>query len=342
MLKLTHKSKIALLFFIGINLFFINSSKAQISISTIQEFNNLLNDAVFIAGNYVDPGSDAAVYQTSGSWMSTPKKKNLWSTTLELHFNFFNIPDSQRSFLFSDSDLTFFKIKDAESAYSPTVLGNDERVTIFGYLNKKEVVINTPAGVDMEVAAYPYLQGSVGLIEGSELVVRYSPKISIDDIEYQAFGLGLKYNFSQYIKRLKQNNIHIAGMVVYSAQESTFKFLNLQTDYGDLGLSTIDGKIDTWQFQLSASKEWNKFELMFSSISNLSDFKYYLTGDEVMIGGILPIKTVLNEKLKSIYSTNFNSFGEISGRYQFNHFYIQTSIAFGKFANANVSLQYEF
>lgn len=328
------------LFFISF--FCIHGAEAQISISTIQELNNLLNDAVFISENYIYPGSDALVYQTSGSWMTTPKKKNLWSSTLELHFNFFKVPSSQKSFLLTNSNLSFFKIKGAESADTPTVLGNDNRVTLYGLLNKNEVVLRTPPGVDMEVATYPYLQGTLSLLAGTELVVRYSPKISIKDIEYQIFGLGLKYNFSQYIKRLKQNNIHIAGLLVYSTEESTFDFLNIQTDFGDLGLNSINNKINSWQFQISASKEWNKFELMLSSISNVSDFNYYLKGEEELIGGILPVKTVLNEKLKDINSTNFNSFGEISGRYQFNHFYIQTSIAFGKFANANVSLQYEF
>jgi hypothetical protein len=34
--------------------------------------------------------------------------------------------------------------------------------------------------------------------------------------------------------------------------------------------------------------------------------------------------------------------GEISGRYQFSKIFVQTTIAFGKFVNSNVSVQYEF
>ncbi|MEY2922932.1 MAG: hypothetical protein RL108_1558, partial [Bacteroidota bacterium] len=37
-----------------------------------------------------------------------------------------------------------------------------------------------------------------------------------------------------------------------------------------------------------------------------------------------------------------NGIGEISGRYQFSKFYVQSSIAFGKFVNTNLSVQYEF
>jgi len=50
----------------------------------------------------------------------------------------------------------------------------------------------------------------------------------------------------------------------------------------------------------------------------------------------------LNEKLKDIYKSKVNSIWEIAGRYQFNKFYVQSSVAFGKFVNTNLSVQYEF
>ena len=34
--------------------------------------------------------------------------------------------------------------------------------------------------------------------------------------------------------------------------------------------------------------------------------------------------------------------GEISGRYQISKFYVQSSIAFGKFVNGNIGVQYQF
>ena len=110
-----------------------------------------------------------------------------------------------------------------------------------------------------------------------------------------------------------------------------------------MGINRITGEVDTWQFQVSASKEWNKIELMASVITNVSDFEYYLDGTSASSGGsTFLVKPILNEKLKEIYTTKTNVIGEISGRYRFNKFYIQTSLAFGKFANTNFSVQYEF
>ena len=75
---------------------------------------------------------------------------------------------------------------------------------------------------------------------------------------------------------------------------------------------------------------------------NTSDFEYKVNGPKGEIERITPLQDVLNERLKSIARTKFNAIGEISGRYQFSHFYVQQTLAFGKFVNSNTALQYEF
>ena len=75
---------------------------------------------------------------------------------------------------------------------------------------------------------------------------------------------------------------------------------------------------------------------------NKSNFKYSLTGERGQIEDAIPVQYILNEKLKEIYKTKYNYMGEISGRYQFSKIYVQSSVAFGKFVNTNISVQYEF
>jgi len=54
------------------------------------------------------------------------------------------------------------------------------------------------------------------------------------------------------------------------------------------------------------------------------------------------LQQVLNKRLEEIYKTKTNFMGEISGRYQISKIYLQSTIAFGKFVNTNLSVQYEF
>ena len=332
---------------IGICLIFSGKSFSQ-SPQTLSQISLFLNDATLYSEKYITPATDAAVYQSSAGWMSSPKKRKLFAVTLGVHGNVFWVPKSDRSFEIKNSDFSFFTIQNANSdpvspATVPTALGNDNQYYLVGQLDtNNQIRMETPKGVSQESIVYPYVQGSISLWKGFEVVGKYSSKVKLKRGDYQVYGFGLKHNFSQYISSLTKNKINLAALFAFSKEDISFDFLDTYTTYGNLGINKITGKVQTYQFQISASKEWKKFELMLSSITNKSDFKYFLTGEKGQIEDIIPVQYILNEKLKDIYKTKINSIWEISGRYQFNKFYVQSSVAFGKFVNTNLSVQYEF
>lgn len=331
----------------GIALLFVFcASKANAQSSQAQELGNLIGDAIFFTDKYVTPATDAAVYQAASGWVNTPKKAKLWDFTLGLHGNVFFVPQSDRSFRLSNSDLSFFTIEDpnidSDSALTPSTLGNDQYVTLIGELDGTPVSLRTPEGIDMEVVTYPYLQGALGLLYGTEVVGKFSPRVTLKNVEYQVYGIGLKHNLSQYFAGLEKRNLHLSALVAYSKEDLTVRFLDVQTAYGNLGLNALNSLIDTWQFQLNGSKVFDKFELSTGFIMNSSEFEYKVNGPKGEIEEIIPLQSVLNGQLKSIAKTKFNCIGEISGRYNFGHFYVQQTLAFGKFVNSNTSLQYEF
>lgn len=330
----------------GIVLYFVfcaSKANAQ-SQQALQELENLIGDAIFFTDKYITPATDAAVYQAASGWVNTPKKAKLWDFTLGLHGNVFFVPQSDRTFRLSNNDLSFFTIEDQNvtSALTPTTLGNDQDVTLIGELDGNPVSLKTPEGINMEVVFYPYLQGSLGLWYGTEIILKYSPKIDLKNVDYQVYGLGVKHNLSQYFSGLEKRNLHLSVLAAYAKEDLTVSFLDVQTAYGNLGLNALNSLIDTWQFQVNGSKGFNKFELAAGFIMNTSEFEYKVNGPKGEIENIVPLQSVLNGELKSIAKTKFNSIGEVSGRYQFNHFYVQQTLAFGKFVNSNISLQYEF
>jgi len=308
----------------------------------IQELGNLVNDAIFFTDKYITPATDAAVYQAASSWMYTPKKSELWNFTLGIHANAFLVPERDRKFTISNSNFSFFTIDGAATATTPSAIGSDKYVNLSGMLDGKQVVLRSPEGINREVVVYPYIQGSLGLLYGTELVVKFAPRTTLKTVEYQVYGFGLKHNISQYFKSLEQKKIHIAVLAAYSKEDISVNFLDVQTEYGSLGLNSLNSLIDTWQLQLNASREFERLELSAGFIMNTSDFEYKVDGAKGTIEEIIPLQQILNTKLKEIAKTKSNYIGEIAARYQFNHFYIQTSIAFGKFVNSNLSFQYEF
>ena len=306
------------------------------------QLENLVSDAIFFTDKYITPATDAAVYQAASSWMSTPKKKNLWDFNLGAHVNTFIVPKSDRKFTISNSDFSFFTIDGATSAVTPSALGSDKYVTLTGTLDNEPVVIKTPEGVNREAVVYPYVQGELGLLYGTELVAKFSPRTTLKNVEYQVYGIGLKHNLSQYFKNLSAKKIHLAALAAYSKEDISVAFLDVQTSYGNLGFNSLNSLIDTWQLQFNGSKEFRKFELSAGLIMNTSDFEYKVNGNKGEIEQIIPLQDILNNNLKSISKTKTNYIGEIAGRYQFSQIYLQTSVAFGKFVNSNISVQYEF
>ena len=333
------------IFAIGLCLISAKNASAQ-SFETLTDVNNFVHDALWYADRFITPATDAAIYQASSAWVTTPQKKKLWDVGVSLNTNVFFVPKSNRKITIHNSDFSFFKIENATSATVPTAIGNDNQVYLVGSINdgqnQNEVRLKTPEGIDSETVIYPYIQASLGLWHGTEILAKYSYNVKLEKGHYQVYGVGLKHNISQYVKSLESKNISLSLFAGYSKEEISFNFLDAETQqYGSLGLNELTGLVDTYQFQVSGSKKWKKFELMTGVIANVSNIKYKVDGEEGVSSFLIPVQSYINTRLSEIYKTKTNSIGELSGRYQFGHFYTQAVFAFGKFINTNVSLQYE-
>ena len=321
--------------------FFTQKVKGQ-SASDLEQIGYLLSDALLYSEQYIVPATDAAVYQASSAWVMSPKKRKKWDVVLGLHANVFFVPKADRTFQIQNSDFQFFEIEGATSATVPTALGNDNQVYLVGELGGEQVRFKTPEGINQETVIYPYLQGGIELPYGFEFIARYSTKTKLKKGDYQVYGFGLKHNFSQYFPKVVAKNIHFAAAAIYSKEDISFDFLDINTAYGSLGINNLNGLVDTYHFQLSASKEFKRFELITNFIVNHSSFEYVVSGEKGSIEEIIPIQSVINGLLERIAKDKTNVLGEVSGRYQISKFYVQSSIAFGKFVNANLGVQYQF
>ena len=334
-----HKKRIILGLFVAF--FFTQKGKAQ-SASELEQIGYLLSDALLYSEQYLIPATDAAVYQASSGWINSPKKKERWKVTLGLHTNVFFVPQRDRKFSIQNSDFQFFEIEGATTATVPTALGNNNQIYLVGELGGEEVRFKSPQGINQETVVYPYLQGAVELPYGFEFLARYSTKTKLKKGDYQVYGVGLKHNISQYFPKIEAKNIYFAAAAIYSKEDISFDFLDINTVYGNLGINNFNGLVDTFHFQLSASKEFKKFELITNLIINRSSFEYIVDGKKGTIENTIPVQQTINRLLTQISKDATNVLGEVSGRYQISKFYVQSSIAFGKFVNGNIGVQYQF
>lgn len=321
--------------------FFTQKVKGQSS-TELEQIGYLLSDALLYSEQYIIPATDATVYQASSAWVNSPKKKEMWKVTLGVHTNVFFVPKRDRKFSIQNDDFQFFEIEGATTATVSTALGNDDQIYLVGDLGGEEVRLETPEGIDQETVVYPYLQGGIELPYGFEFLARYSVKTKLKRGNYQVYGFGLKHNLSQYFPKIEAKNIYFSAAAIYSKEDLSFEFLDINTVYGNLGIDVFNALVDTYHFQMSASKEFKKFELITNLIINRSSFEYIVDGKKGEIEEVLPVQDVINDLLTRISKDKTNILGEVSGRYQISKFYVQSSIAFGKFVNGNIGIQYQF
>jgi hypothetical protein len=318
-----------------------NQLKAQ-NAEVFQQIGYLLNDALLYSDKYITPATDAAVYQASSGWMTSTKKKELGEVTFGVNANLFFVPKSDRTFTATNNDFEFFSIEGQNSVEVPTALGSNDQYYLVGDLGGSEVRLKSPEGVNEETVFYPYLQAGVGLWYGTEVLVKYSPKTKLKKGDYQVYGAGLKHNLDQYFSENFNKTIHVSALIAYSKENLSFDFVDIQSAYGTLGINSLGSSIDTYQTQINISKTHKNLEVLWGVIFNISDFNYKFDGEKGSIEEIVPLQDILNDRMKDLSKTKRNLIGEFSGRYQFSNFFVQGTLAFGKFVNTNVSLQYEF
>jgi len=331
-----HSFVICILFF-G----FSNSIQAQTP-TQFEQIGYLLEDALLYSKQYLIPATDGAVYQASSAWMNSAKKKKDWEINVGLHGNTFKVPNSDRSFIINNSDFKFLQLEGgATSAEVPTALGNDDTFYLVGDLDGDQVRLKTPKGVNQEYITYPYLDFSFALPSGTEVIGRFSTKTKLKRGDYQVYGFGVKHNLSQYFPKLESKKINVSAMSFYSNEDISFDFLDVNTAYGNLGINNLNGIVDTYHYQLSVSKEINRFEILGSFIVNTSDFNYIVSGEKGSIENTLPVQQIINQLLDTIQKRKTNYIGEVAVNYNLSDFNIMTAFAFGKFINFNVGVSYK-
>jgi hypothetical protein len=328
--------------------FFLMFSNSLFSQTTqeLEDIGLLIDDALFYSDRFLTPAADAAIYQISSGWMHSAKKRPLWDVTIGVHANAFFIPNTKVDFAIKNEDFSFFTIEGATTATVPTAMGNANFVYLVGELGSgataQPVRLRTPLGIDQRVVLYPNLIGSVSLWHGTELLVKYIPKLTLKGREGKGYGFGFKHNLDQYFKSLQAHKINLSSIIVFSNEAVDFDFLDIQTSLGNLGINKMAANVNTYQFQFGVSKDYNKFEIITGIIANRSDIRYRLSGEKGQIENVIPLQSIVNDRLREIYKTKYNYLGEVSCRYKINKMYVQTTLAFGKYVNTNMAFQYEF
>jgi hypothetical protein len=155
-------------------------------------------DGVKYLEAYISPWANAFGAGLSGGWYNTAKPHKFGGFDITLNTSVGIVPTSAQTF---DASKIGLSPSVTGAGISSTVAGPDKAGPQMSY-NASGVNLasfTAPKGVDWRYIPVPVAQVGVGLPLGTELKVRFIPKIKIKDGDISLWGVGLLHNLTQYL-----------------------------------------------------------------------------------------------------------------------------------------------
>jgi hypothetical protein len=214
-------------------------------------------DGVKIIEAYMAPWANAFGAGLNGSWYNSAKPHKLGGFDITATFNMGFVPSSDGTFNVSDLGLTTLTGSGTSSTISgPKTPGPTLTKTVSGITLASFAL---PPGTNWKLIPVPTAQIGVGLPLGTELKIRYIPKINIKDGDISLWGAGLMHNIMQYIPGTKLIPVDVSVFGGYTKLQSHIP-VSLQpgtpqnfTSTWDFNNQRLAASVQAWNVSLVAS-----------------------------------------------------------------------------------------
>jgi hypothetical protein len=252
-----------------------------------------VEDGAAIAQAYIAPWANAFGAGINGNWYNSAKPHKLSGFDITFGANLGFIPSSDNTFDVSSIGLKTF----TGTGMAPTVSGPDtEGPTLTGPIlgGIAPISFSTPPGTNWKVIPVPSLQAGIGLPLGSEIKIRYIPKIPISDGDVSLWGIGLMHSIMQYLPGNKMLPLDVSLFGGYTkltgnvpielepGQPQFYSTYDPLTSFNDQNFSIVT---QAWNLSLIGS-----FNLPI--ISFYGGLGYAKTSTTLNINGNFPIPTL--------------------------------------------------
>ncbi|MDC6352395.1 hypothetical protein PP178_12605 [Zeaxanthinibacter sp. PT1] len=221
-----------------------------------------VEDAEKFMTDYLSPVSEASIYSISSGWFNSASAKPLGGFEISVIGNLtgFKNKEDKKSFILDTSEYENLQFQDRSiSKEVSTALGDIEGIGVFveaevapGITAREDFEL--PSGLSSEGIDFipsGYLQGSVGLIKGTEIKARFLPKIETDEVSISLYGIGLQHEFTSHLPADKILPIAVSGLIGYTHLDGSYDFTNTSIIDGEN--QRIDASINSWNFQAIVS-----------------------------------------------------------------------------------------
>lgn len=303
-------------------------------------------DAEQFSQDFFSPAAEGIMYGLSNGWYHTAEGKNLGDFEISVIGNASFVKDEYKNFTLNVADYTYLRFQDPsqQTGQVATALGeNDPEVTmIIEYENdlgiSQQTEITLPQGIGasgINVLPTAFLQLSVGVWKGTEVKVRYLPKIDQEGVGLQLYGGGIQHELTSWLPGAKRLPISIGVLVGYT---------HLNAEYDLTEKSGLDGEHQKIETEASS--------LVFSAIvsTKLPIINFYgglgyvtgnsrsdLLGTYRVQTGILGNNVIVTDPL-SVESKVSGFKATLGTRLKVGFFSLHADYSFQKFNNVSVGI----
>jgi len=148
---------------------------------------------------YITPYANAFGAGLNGNWYNTAKPHKLGGFDITVGINVGMVPAADETFDLSTLGLS--ANINPKTGTAPTIAGPDNSGPAMTYAVSGVTLatFNTPPGTGWKYIPVPTAQVGIGLPLGSEIKVRYLPKIPIKEGDVSLWGVGLMHSIMQYL-----------------------------------------------------------------------------------------------------------------------------------------------
>ena len=144
-----------------------------------------------ILKEYIRPIADGFSAGLNNGWYNTAKPHKFGGFDITIAGNIVLIPESYKMFLISEIGGNSFS-----GGETPTIVG-DKAPSEITYNGNS---VKMPSGLNIPVFPVPIVQAGIGLLKGTEINIRYLPKINVEKVDQiNLYGFGVKHDLLQWI-----------------------------------------------------------------------------------------------------------------------------------------------
>ncbi|PIB29607.1 hypothetical protein BFP77_05495 [Maribacter sp. 4U21] len=223
-----------------------------------------VEDAEQFTTDYLSPVSESAVFNMATGWYNSADAKPLGGFEISVigSITGFKNKQDKKSFILDPNDYENLDFVDNSGTARPvsSALGDLEGIRVFVEvevgpgLPPERREFELPTGLSAEGLDFipsGYLQGSVGLIKGTEIKARFLPKIEYEGASVGIIGFGLQHDFTKLLPADKILPVAISAVIGYTKISGDYDLTEVSTIGGSD--QRLESDISTWAFNAVVS-----------------------------------------------------------------------------------------